>query len=60
MQAFCANVGQEEDWEAVEKKALALGAERMIIQDLQKEFVEEIVFRAIQCNASMSMTLPLN
>jgi argininosuccinate synthase len=49
--AFCANVGQEEDWEAVEKKALALGAERMIIQDLQKEFVEEIVFRAIQCNA---------
>jgi argininosuccinate synthase len=48
---FLANVGQEEDWAAVEKKALALGAERMVIEDLQREFVEEIVFRAIQCNA---------
>ena len=48
---FLANVGQEEDWPEVEKKALALGAERMIIEDLQREFVDEIVFRAIQCNA---------
>jgi argininosuccinate synthase len=48
---FLANCGQEEDWAAVEKKALALGAERMIIEDLQQEFVDEIVFRAIQCNA---------
>ncbi|KAK0674755.1 putative argininosuccinate synthase [Cercophora samala] len=48
---FLANVGQEEDWAEVEKKALALGAERMVIEDLQREFVEEIVFRAVQCNA---------
>ncbi|KXX79970.1 Argininosuccinate synthase [Madurella mycetomatis] len=48
---FLANVGQEEDYAAVEKKALALGAEHMVIEDLQREFVEEIVFRAIQCNA---------
>jgi argininosuccinate synthase len=48
---FLANVGQEEDWAAVEKKALAIGAERMVIEDLQREFVEELVFRAIQCNA---------
>ncbi|KAF4957675.1 hypothetical protein FGADI_2914 [Fusarium gaditjirri] len=48
---FLADVGQVEDFDAVEKKALALGAERMIIQNLQKEFVEQIVFRAIQCNA---------
>ncbi|KAF5679027.1 argininosuccinate synthase [Fusarium circinatum] len=33
------------------KKALVLGAERMIIENPQKEFVEQIVFRAIQCNA---------
>lgn len=51
MVCFLANVGQEEDWAAVEKKALALGAERMVIEDLQREFVEELVFRAIQCNA---------
>lgn len=37
MQAFLANVGQEEDWADVEKKALALGAEKMVIRDLQKE-----------------------
>ncbi|KAI1402519.1 argininosuccinate synthase [Hypoxylon fuscum] len=49
--AFLANVGQEEDWAEVEKKALALGAEKMVIRDLQKEFVEQIVHRAIQCNA---------
>lgn len=48
---FLANVGQEEDYAAVEKKALALGAEHMVIEDLQREFVEEIVFRAVQCNA---------
>ncbi|KAI1270318.1 argininosuccinate synthase [Xylariaceae sp. FL1019] len=49
--AYLGNVGQDEDWAAVEKKALALGAERMVIDDLQQEFLEELVFRAIQCNA---------
>ncbi|KAF4502075.1 Argininosuccinate synthase [Fusarium agapanthi] len=48
---FLANVGQVEDFDAVEKKTLALGAERMISENLQKEFVDQIVFRAIQCNA---------
>ncbi|KAI1317296.1 argininosuccinate synthase [Xylariaceae sp. FL0255] len=48
---FLADVGQIEDFEAVEKKALALGAERMVIDPLQQEFVDEFVFRAIQCNA---------
>jgi len=48
---FLADVGQEEDWAEVERKALALGAERMVIENLQKVFVEELVFRAIQCNA---------
>ncbi len=50
-QCFLADVGQKEDFPQVEKKALALGAEKMVIEDLQREFVEEIVFRAIQCNA---------
>ena len=48
---FLAEVGQEEDWAAVEKKALKIGAKKMIIEDLQREFVEELCFRAIQCNA---------
>ncbi|KAI1820029.1 argininosuccinate synthase [Xylaria intraflava] len=49
--AFIANVGQAEDFAAVEKKALALGAERMVIDDLQQEFVDELIFRGIQANA---------
>jgi argininosuccinate synthase len=49
---FLANVGQEEPWEEVEKKALKIGALKMVILDLQKEFVEELCFRAVQCNAS--------
>ncbi|OTB01131.1 hypothetical protein M426DRAFT_323779 [Hypoxylon sp. CI-4A] len=48
---YLANVGQEEDFDAVEKKALALGAEAFVCEDLQRELVEEVVFRAIQCNA---------
>ncbi|KAF2400756.1 argininosuccinate synthase [Trichodelitschia bisporula] len=48
---FLADVGQEEDWAAVEKKALSIGAKKMIIEDLQREFVEELCFPAIQCNA---------
>lgn len=46
-----ANVGQDEDWAAVEAKALKVGAKKMIIENLEKEFVEELCFRAIQCNA---------
>jgi argininosuccinate synthase len=50
---FLADVGQADaaDSEAIKKKAMLLGAERMIITDLQKVFVEELVFRAIQCNS---------
>ena len=50
--AFCANVGQfEEDFSAVEAKALAVGATKCVITDLRKEFVSDYVFEAIKCNA---------
>ncbi|KAI1500130.1 argininosuccinate synthase [Biscogniauxia marginata] len=49
--AFIADVGQQEDFAAVEKKALALGAERMVCVNLQQEFVDELIWPAIQCNA---------
>ncbi|KEZ46429.1 hypothetical protein SAPIO_CDS0754 [Scedosporium apiospermum] len=48
---FLANCGQEEDFEAVQSKAIKLGAERMIIQDVQQELIDELVWPAIQCNA---------
>ena len=41
--------GQNEDYDAVKAKALKIGAERMIIQDLQQELVEELVWPAVQC-----------
>ncbi|VEU34504.1 unnamed protein product [Pseudo-nitzschia multistriata] len=50
--AFCANVGQfEEDFSAVEAKALAVGASKCVITDLRKEFVTDYVFDCIKSNA---------
>ncbi|KAF5527218.1 Argininosuccinate synthase [Colletotrichum aenigma] len=49
---YIADVGQEEsDWASVEKKALQIGATKLIVDDLKREFVEELCWKAIQCNA---------
>jgi argininosuccinate synthase len=48
--AYSADIGQEEDWEAVKKKGLATGAEKVIVSDLKKEFVEEYIFPAFRAN----------
>lgn len=49
--AFCADVGQGDDFDAAREKALKIGAKDFIVEDLTREFVEELLFRAIQCNA---------
>ncbi|WP_163335982.1 argininosuccinate synthase [Desulfopila sp. IMCC35008] len=49
--AYSADIGQEEDWDAVRKKGMATGAEKVIISDLKKEFVEEYIFPAFRGNA---------
>lgn len=49
--AYSANIGQEEDWEAVREKGMATGAEKVIISDLQKKFVEDYIFPAFRANA---------
>lgn len=49
--AYLANVGQEEDFEGVRAKALKCGAKDFILDDLRREFVEEIIFPAVQANA---------
>ncbi|MGC9141422.1 MAG: argininosuccinate synthase [Caldimicrobium sp.] len=49
--AFCADLGQEEDWEEIKKKGLLCGAEKVIIQDLKYEFVKEYCFFAIKAGA---------
>ncbi len=49
--AYCADVGQEEDFEAVKVKALKTGAEKCIVDDLKEEFVKGYIFPSIQANA---------
>lgn len=49
--AYIADVGQEDDFEAAKKKALALGASNVYIDDLKTEFVTDFIFPAIKANA---------
>lgn len=49
--AYVADVGQDEDYEAVQQKALSIGASKVIIEDLKREFVTEYIFKAIKANA---------
>jgi argininosuccinate synthase len=48
---FMADVGQEEDFKKAKAKALSLGASKVYIEDLKKEFVEEYIFKALKANA---------
>jgi len=54
--AFCANLGQgggmnDEDFSGIEAKALASGAKKCYVLDLQEDFVENYVFPIIRANA---------
>jgi argininosuccinate synthase len=49
--AFVADVGQADDFEECRKKALLLGASKVIIEDLKKEFIDNYVLKAIMGNA---------
>ncbi|KAH6678587.1 argininosuccinate synthase-like protein [Halenospora varia] len=48
---FMADVGQEEDFEAAKAKAMKIGAVACYIEDIRREFIEELCFPAVQCNA---------
>jgi argininosuccinate synthase len=49
--AYVGDVGQEDDFEAVRKKALATGASKVYVEDLRREFVTDFVFPAMRANA---------
>jgi argininosuccinate synthase len=49
--AFCGDVGQSEELEGLEAKALSTGASKCIIRDLKEEFVEDFVFPACRAGA---------
>ena len=49
--AYVANVGQNEDFEAIREKALATGASKVYIEDLRHELVVDYIYPALQANA---------
>ncbi len=51
MIAFCADVGQAEELDGLEEKALATGATRCQVDDLREEFARDFIFPMIQAGA---------
>ena len=49
--AVCVNVGQEEDFDAVEKKAYATGAEKAYIVDVTEELVTDYIWPTLKAGA---------
>jgi argininosuccinate synthase len=48
---ICTNVGQDEDWDGMEAKALASGASKLIIRDVREEFVRDYLFPMLRAGA---------
>ena len=49
--AFCADLGQGEDLQSIKKKAIAVGASKVYVEDLREEFVKQYVFPMLRANA---------
>ena len=49
--AFCADIGQEEELDGLEDKALRTGASKCYIDDLQEEFARDFIFPMFQAGA---------
>ncbi|HEY5297879.1 MAG TPA: argininosuccinate synthase [Verrucomicrobiae bacterium] len=51
MIGFCADIGQEEELDGLEAKALKTGASKIYIDDLQEEFARDFIFPIIRAGA---------
>jgi argininosuccinate synthase len=49
--AFCADIGQEEELQGLEEKALRTGASKCYVEDLQEEFACDFIFPMFQSSA---------
>ncbi len=49
--AFVADIGQGEELDGLERKALKAGAQKAVIEDLSESFVKDYVFPAFRANA---------
>ena len=48
--AYMADIGQKEDFETAEQKALKIGASKVFIGDMKKEFVTDYIFPVYKAN----------
>ncbi len=48
---FCADVGQGDELDGLQEKALKTGASKLYVEDLREEFVKEFVWTAVKANA---------
>ena len=51
MIAFCADIGQEEELDGLEKKAIQTGASKIYIDNLQEEFAKDFIYPMIRAGA---------
>ncbi len=49
--AFCADVGQGENFKPIKERALRCGAEKVIVQDLKNHFVQKYILPALKAGA---------
>ena len=49
--AFCADIGQEEELDGLQKKALTSGASKCIVEDLREEFARDFISPMFQAGA---------
>lgn len=49
--AFCADLGQGEELDPVEAKALKTGASKAYVEDLREEFIRDYIFPMLRANA---------
>jgi argininosuccinate synthase len=49
--AYCADLGQGEDLQAIKRKALKTGASKVVVDDLREEFVKHYIFPMLRGNA---------
>lgn len=48
---FCADLGQEEELDGLDQKAMASGASKLYIRDIREEFLTEYVYPTLQAGA---------
>lgn len=49
--AFCADLGQGEDLDAIREKAIRTGASKAYVEDLREEFIRDYIFPMLRANA---------